>query len=70
MLEYLAVCQDEVMEKMSGLDLGAASGFDWLPFGKLELQFYNIRHLQLHTGQLTERLRTKQGTGVGWVSTK
>ena len=67
-LEYLAVCQDEVEERVSSVDLEAASGFHWLPFGKLELQFYNIRHLQHHTGQLVDRLRTKQATGVGWVA--
>jgi len=27
------------------------SGFDWLPFDKLELQFYNIRHIMQHTGE-------------------
>jgi hypothetical protein len=67
-LEYLGFCQNEVEERVSSLDLEAASGFDWLPFGKLELQFYNIRHLQHHTGQLVERLRTVQDTGVGWVA--
>ena len=69
-LEYLDVCRNEVEEKVSSLDLGAASGFDWLPFGKLELQFYNIRHLQLHIGQLVDRLRNVQAVGIGWVGTK
>ena len=66
-LEYLDVCRHEVEERVSSLDLGAASGFDWLPFDKLELQFYNIRHLQLHIGQLVDRLRNVQGVGIGWV---
>jgi hypothetical protein len=69
-LEYLDVCRNEVEERVSSLDLEAASGFDWLPFGKLELQFYNIRHLQLHTGQLIDRLRNVQGIGIGWVGAK
>jgi hypothetical protein len=66
-LEYLAVCRNEVEERVSSVDLEAGSGFDWVPFDKLELQFYNIRHLQHHTGQLCERLRTKQDIGIGWV---
>jgi hypothetical protein len=67
-LEYLAVCQDEVEERLSSIDLEAASGFHWLPFGKLELQLYNIRHLQHHTGQLGDRLRTKQAAALSWVA--
>ena len=70
LLEFLDVCRNEVEEKVSSLDLGAASGFGWLPFDKLELQFYNIRHLQLHVGQLVDRLRNVQGVGIGWVGTK
>jgi hypothetical protein len=67
-LEYLAVCQNEVENKVSCVDLEADSGFDWLPFNKLELQFYNIRHLQHHVGQLGERLRAQEGIGIGWVA--
>jgi hypothetical protein len=69
-LEYLDVCQNEVEGRVSSLDLEAASGFDWLPFGKLELQFYNIRHLQLHIGQLIDRLRNQQATGIAWVGSR
>jgi hypothetical protein len=70
-LEYYAVCRAQVQEKVPLLDLDAAeSGFYWLPMGKMELQFYNIRHLQHHTGQLCERLRTVAGIGVGWVGMK
>jgi hypothetical protein len=67
-LEYMAFCRQQVEAKVPAVDLGAASGFAWLPFGKLELQFYNIRHLQHHTGQLSERLRTQANTGIGWVA--
>lgn len=66
-LEYLAFCRQEVEERVPSLDLEADSGFGWLPFGKLELQFYNIRHLQHHTGQLSDRLRAKIDVGIGWV---
>ena len=67
-LEYLEVCRTEVKEKVAVIDSEAGtSGFYWLPFGKLELQFYNIRHLQQHTGELMERLGTRAGVDVDWV---
>ncbi|MCJ7700083.1 MAG: DinB family protein [Anaerolineales bacterium] len=68
-LEFLAFCQQQVTEILPALDLESdQSGFFWLPFGKLELQFYNIRHVQLHTGELCERLGTEAGIDVDWVS--
>jgi hypothetical protein len=67
LLEYLALCRQEVEDKAASLNLEAESGFDWLPMGKLELQFYNIRHLQQHTGELAERLGTTANIEVGWV---
>ena len=66
-LEYLAVCQQEVRHRVPALDLAAQSGFDWLPFSKLELQLYTIRHLQQHTGELMERLGSRAGISVDWV---
>ena len=66
-LEYLAFCQQQVAERVPQLDLEAGSGFHWLPFDKLELQFYNIRHIQQHTGELMERLGTRAGLELPWV---
>jgi hypothetical protein len=70
LLEYLAFCQQQVAERVPQLDLEGASGFEWLPFGKLELQFYTIRHLQQHTGELMERLGTRAGLEIDWVGMK
>ena len=70
LLEYLALCQKEVEEKVSSMDLNAASGFSWLTFSKMELQFYNIRHLQHHVGQLDDRLRINAGIGISWIGAK
>jgi hypothetical protein len=67
LLDYAALCRKEVETRLSGLDLEAASGFSWIPFNKTELQMYNIRHLQHHTGQLIDRLRTRGGIQVNWV---
>jgi hypothetical protein len=68
LLEYLAFCRRQVDDKVPALDLETASGFEWLPMNKLELQFYNIRHTQHHTGQLSERLRTAADVGLRWVA--
>lgn len=48
-------------------DMDAGSGFFWLPFSKLELQFYNIRHVQHHAGQLIERIRQELDESVDWI---
>lgn len=67
LLDYLEFCQREIDEKVAGVDLEGDSGFSWIPFNKHELQFYNIRHLQHHTGELSERLGTLAGIDISWV---
>jgi hypothetical protein len=69
-LEYFEICQKQVEERVVSLNLDAESGFYWLPFNKMELQFYNIRHLQHHTGELCERLGNKGDIEVDWVGMK
>ena len=66
-LVYLAICQQQVDARTAQLDPEAASGFYWLPFDKLELQFYTIRHIQQHAGELMERLGSRAGIEVDWV---
>jgi hypothetical protein len=67
-LVYLELCQEQVKNIIPLVDLESSeSGFSWLPFGKLELQFYNIRHLQQHIGELCERLGSEAGVNVNWV---
>ncbi|MGA2504657.1 MAG: DinB family protein [Anaerolineales bacterium] len=69
-LAYLEIVQKQIRERVPALYLEAPSGFDWLPFGKLELQFYNLRHLQQHVGELYERLGAKAGIDLDWVGSK
>jgi hypothetical protein len=69
-LEYLAYVQKQVIALVSTLNLEAESGFHWLPFNKLELQFYNIRHIQQHAGELYERLGTREHIELDWVGAK
>jgi len=66
-LAYWEFVRKQVQECVPALDLEAASGFEWLPFGKLELQFYNIRHLQHHAAELYERLGAKAGIELDWI---
>ena len=70
MLSYLADCLAQVELQVDTMDLSARSGFDWLPFNKLALQFYNIRHVQQHTGELSERLGAHGEIEVRWVGMK
>ena len=69
-LEYLNLCLGQLDGLVEALDLDADSGFDWLPFNKLELQFYNIRHIMQHTGELCERLGAHGEIEVDWVGKK
>jgi hypothetical protein len=69
-LAYHELCREQVEEKVTSLDLEAQSGFSWLPFDKLELQIYSIRHIQQHTGELYERLGTNRDIELGWVGMK
>ncbi len=68
LLEYLAFCRRKVAERVPQLKLQAPSGFGWLPFTKLELQLYNLRHLQQHTGELMERIGSRAGVDIDWVA--
>jgi hypothetical protein len=69
LLAYLRLCLEQVKEHVDAMDLEAESGFYWLPFNKLELQFYSIRHIMQHTGELGERLGGQGEIEVGWVGT-
>jgi hypothetical protein len=66
--EYLESIFEKLGERLANMNLGDTSGFFWLPFSKLELQLYNIRHIQHHTGQLIERLREQKDIAVEWIS--
>lgn len=67
-LAYHDFVSETIARILPTLDLTSdQSGFDWLPFGKLELQFYSIRHLQQHTGEICERIFVAADKEVGWV---
>ena len=66
-LVYVTVVQEQVAEKVPALNLDAESGFYWLPFNKLELQFYSIRHVMQHAGELYERIGSHIEKELPWV---
>ena len=66
-LEYFEHLRVQIDDIISATDLHAESGFYWLPFSKLELQFYNIRHLMQHIGELGERLGFTAQIDTDWV---
>jgi hypothetical protein len=47
--------------------LAADVDLEWISFSRLELHFYNLRHLQHHVAQLSLELKFQTGTGVDWV---
>jgi len=64
--EYMEICMKKREPALYHLRAIDPSGFHWLPFSKLELQFYNIRHIQHHAAQLIERIREVYGRDVQW----
>lgn len=69
LLDYLAFVRSEVDRCTAAMALDGPSGFGWLPFGKLELQFYSLRHLMMHIGEIADRLGA-QGIDVDWRGAK
>jgi len=67
LLAYLTFCKRQVGIQLKAADLDAPSGFHWLPYDRLGVDIYNIRHLQQHTGELCERLGAKGEFEVDWV---
>ena len=68
-MEYVDIFRAEVDARTPTLDLAVASGFEWLPFDKLELQLYSLRHLTMHLGEVADRPGS-QGIDVDWWAMK
>jgi hypothetical protein len=67
LLDYADTIATRLGQAIAALPMERASGFEWLPFSRLELHIYNIRHIKHHAGQLIERLRASGEQGVEWV---
>jgi len=66
---YIDYLRSFVASTLPTVDLSAPSGFHWLPFNKMELQIYSIRHLQQHVGDLSTILLTQADREIDWVGT-
>lgn len=69
-LAYVELCRGKLRAALAAEtrdSLAGPSGFSWLPFSRLELHLYNIRHVQHHTGQLGAALRRNAVAVGGWV---
>ncbi|HMQ62021.1 MAG TPA: DinB family protein [Flavilitoribacter sp.] len=65
-LGYARSVEGNMPARVNADPMGEKSGFSWLPFNRLELHLYNIRHIQHHTGQLIERLHQAGIFGIRW----
>ncbi|MHB8636531.1 MAG: hypothetical protein ACYC96_08665 [Fimbriimonadaceae bacterium] len=68
MLDYIDLVDSQVDATVDALDLETSdSGFPWYPsIDKLGHELMNIRHLQGHVGQLSERLMA-DGVDTDWA---
>ena len=68
-LEYWQFVDNMLDKAVDTLDLDRLeSGFWWYKMSKLEHQLVNLRHLQHHSAQLADRLRSAADIGIKWVS--
>ena len=66
-LRYWAIVDGMVDPAVDAMDLQRSdSGFPRYPMPKLEHQFVNLRHIQHHTAQLSDRLSAISEAGVRW----
>jgi len=66
-LQKLAQVEKDVFEQIALMDLEEKTGAAGALANKLELQIYNIRHIQHHAGELYQRL-SAYPVKVGWAS--
>lgn len=67
LLDFIEFIQLRLEVAFDEVPMDSSSGFPWISFNKLQLHIYNLRHLQHHTGQLTERIKQTTGKGIAWV---
>lgn len=67
-MAYWEFCDTMIDDAVDAMDLTSPeSGFFWYPVTKIEHQIVNVRHIQHHMGQLSERIRIAVDVGVPWV---
>ncbi len=66
LFSFINNIEKNLLQKIGSLPLDGNSGFEWYPYSRLELHINNIRHIQHHTAQIIERLKSKGITGFHW----
>jgi hypothetical protein len=66
MIDYANYITSNLNDAVAEIKFSEPAGFDWIPMNRLQLHLYNIRHIQHHTGQLTERLHQAGIKGITW----
>jgi hypothetical protein len=66
-LQYLAFVEEQVTECIPPVNLGTISPFLGKRLTMLEVHLINIRHIQEHTGELLERLGSRNNIQFDWA---
>lgn len=66
LLEFIQEVEQNLESSLKQLPLEADSGFEWYPYSRLELHLNTIRHIQHHTAQVIEQLKSKGIKGFPW----
>lgn len=66
LLSYIDNLENILESSIEKIPLENNSGFEWYPYLRLELHINNIRHIQYHTAQIIERLKSKSIKGFLW----
>ena len=68
-LTYCTYVEGLVSDRVETTPFDEPIDFYWMrqPCKQSELHLYNLRHIQHHAGQLSERLRQTTGRGIDWV---
>ena len=70
-IAYLALCRDKCQSTLAGLTDERAQQrcvYDWMELSFLELQMYNMRHVQEHAAQLSLVLGQHAVMGFDWIA--
>lgn len=70
LLAFITDIENSLPTAVEAIPLDGASGFEWYPYTRLELHINTIRHIQHHSAQIIERLKSKGISGFPWWADK
>lgn len=66
LISFIDEIENNLQQSIEAWPLEDSSGFEWYIYSRLELHINSIRHIQHHTAQIIERLKTVGTTGFPW----